>query len=78
MRRHFSSSRRSRRTTLPLEEIESPPRVTHLHLSTGTAVKGRQARDNRPLGTELAKLRARLLRMIVDNESSRQVTKTLP
>lgn len=77
MRRHFSRALRSRRVTLPLEEIESPPRVTHLHLSFPTGDRGGRAQDCRPMGAELRRLRARLLRMIVENESSRRVTKII-
>ena len=76
MRRHFSSSRRTRRATLPLEEFQTPRRVTHLHLSFPISAKDRPARDNRPLGTEIAELRARLLRMIIENESTRRATKS--
>lgn len=77
MRRHFASSHRSRRATLPLEEMQLPRQVTHLHVSFPTLDQERRARDNRPLGAELASLRARLLRMIVENESTRRATKTI-
>jgi hypothetical protein len=76
MRRHFSRALRSRRAILPLEEIESPRKVTHLTVAFATASRNRRAHDNRPLGTELEQLRARLLRLIVENESTRRATKS--
>lgn len=75
MPRHFRTSRRSRRPTLPLEEIDSPPQVAHLHINLQSVASHAPARDNRPLGTELKQLRARLLRMIMENESVRRTRK---
>jgi hypothetical protein len=77
MSRHFSSSRRLRRREIGLEANDSPPRVTHLHVSVRSAPSRHLARNKLPLGSELTQLRARLLRMIVDNETARRSTKTL-
>jgi hypothetical protein len=75
MPRHFSSGRRSRRITLPLEEVESHPQVTHLHINLPSTAKGNAARNGRRSATESLQLRARLLRMILENEAARRITK---
>lgn len=77
MPRHDTSSRRSRRRAIALEESDPPPRVTHLHVSFSSAASSLPNRDTHPLGSELAQLRARLLQMIIANESARRTTKTL-
>lgn len=76
MRRHFSSSRRSRRRGSALE-ANVHPQVTHLHVASPSAISNLPARGASPLASELAQLRARLLQMIVANESTRRATKTL-
>lgn len=76
MPRHFSRGRRSRRMIIPLEEVESPPRVTHLHLHVPSALRKNDDRDNRSKATEISRLRTRLLRLILDNESARRIMKS--
>jgi hypothetical protein len=75
MRRHFSSSRRRRRELLA-EANDPPPHVAHLHVTLSGRSRAQNG-DKIPLRSDLSQLRARLLRMIVANESARRTTKTL-
>ncbi|MEX2168767.1 MAG: hypothetical protein WD851_05630 [Pirellulales bacterium] len=76
MPRHHFGSRRLRRE-IQREANDPPPQVSHLHVTLSSATSILSTRDARPLGNELAQLRARLLQMIIANESARRATKTL-
>jgi hypothetical protein len=74
MRRYFSSSRRRREP--PPDAEDTPPQATTLQVKLARVSRG-PIRDQHPLEGELVQLRARLLRMIVANESARRTSKTL-